>query len=187
MLQFLSNYLCILRNMSFTPCCFIKELKKYNETTLRTHLRIWPFGSTGVVQLSFIEFVVMLLAINRLMPSGLPDRVDAVIVGLFVHLIKFNSEVHIHYEMKSVQTGPFTLSVRANAAMSAAISLWLKLLRFLMNQASRSKNGLQAQLITYDAIVDDDTSNQSLMLYVNWPKERSILFTWTIRKILSVY
>ena len=56
-----------------------------------------------------------------------------------------------------------------------------------MNQASRSKNGMQAQLITYDAIVDDDTSNQSLMFYVNWPKERSILFTWTIRKILSVY
>ena len=70
--------------------------------------------------------------------------------------------------------------------VSSDIAL-IKLLRFLVNQASRSKNGLQAHLITYDARVDDDTSNQSLMLYVNWPKARSILFTWTIRKILSVY
>ena len=103
---------------------FSKELKKYDERTFQTHLRICPFGSTGVVQLSFIEFVVMLLAINRLMPSGLPDKVAAVIVGLFVHLIKFNSKVSIPCEMKWLQTkDPFTLSVRANAVISPAISL----------------------------------------------------------------
>ena len=44
--------------------------------------------------------------------------------------------------------GPFRLSVTANAAMSLAISL-IEFLRFLMNQMSHSKNGLQPQLIKY--------------------------------------
>ena len=43
----------------------------------------------------------------------------------------------------------------------------IKLLKFLTNQRSRSKNGLQPQLITYDASVDADAPNQPLMLSVN--------------------
>ena len=38
----------------------------------------------------------------------------------------------------------------------------IKLLRFLINQASHSKNDLQPQLIRYYASVDADVPNQSL-------------------------
>ena len=42
-------------------------------------------------------------------------------------------------------------------------------LDFLINQASRSKNGLQPQLIRYDANVDPNARNRSLMLSLNGP------------------
>ena len=45
------------------------------------------------------------------------------------------------------------------AAMSLPISLILNCLDFLINQTSHFKNGLQPQLIGFDASVDYDTSN----------------------------
>ena len=65
--------------------------------------------------------------------------------------------------------GPFTLSVRVNAAVSLVIALWLKYLDFLMNQTSHSKYGLQPQLIRYDTSIDADAPNKSLTLSVNRP------------------
>ena len=45
---------------------------------------------------------------------------------------------------------------------------WLNYLDFLINQVSCSKNGLQPELITYDASVDAEVPNQSLMLSINY-------------------
>ena len=64
------------------------------EMTLEAYLIIGPFGSTGDVQLSCIELAVMLLMMKRLIPSGLPDRVEALIVGLLVHLNRMSNLQH---------------------------------------------------------------------------------------------
>ena len=45
----------------------------------------------------------------------------------------------------------------------------IKSLRFLINQESHSKNGLQPKLVRYDARFDTDAQNQSLTLIVNGP------------------
>ena len=42
----------------------------------------------------------------------------------------------------------------------------IELLRFLNKQASRSKNGLQPELVRYDTTVNVDARNQSLTLSV---------------------
>ena len=63
--------------------------------------------------------------------------------------------------------GPFTLSVSRTDAMVLAISLWLNCLNFLINQRSHSKNELQLQLIRYDASINVDALNQSLVLSLN--------------------
>ena len=47
------------------------------------------------------------------------------------------------------------------------ISLCVNCLDFLINEASYSKNGLQHQLIRYDASIDGDAPNQSLTLSVD--------------------
>ena len=65
--------------------------------------------------------------------------------------------------------GLFTLSVSVSAAMSLVISLSLNCLDFLINQVSRSRNGLQPKLIRYDTCVEADTTNQSLTLSVKGP------------------
>ena len=66
-----------------------------------------------------------------------------------------------------VHKSPFTLWVSIYAAISIAITVWLNCLDFLIFQASRSKNGMQLQLIRYYAIVDLDAPNESLMVSVN--------------------
>ena len=63
--------------------------------------------------------------------------------------------------------GPFTLRVSVNTAMSLTIYFRLNCLDFFMNQANHSQNGLQPQLIRYDASVDADAPNQSWTLSVN--------------------
>ena len=83
--------------------------------------------------------------------------------------------------------GPFTLSVSRPDAMVLAISLWLNCSNFLINQASHSKNELQLKLIRYDAIINVDALNQSLVLSVNGPQVnqdikgfQSLLSSWKI-------
>ena len=45
----------------------------------------------------------------------------------------------------------------------------IKLLKFVTNQTSYPEDGLQPRLITYDASIDTEAPNQSLILSVNRP------------------
>ena len=56
--------------------------------------------------------------------------------------------------------------------MSLALSLWLNCFDFLLNQASRSKNGFEHQLIRYDANFDADTPNQLGSVYTKCQCQR---------------
>ena len=47
------------------------------------------------------------------------------------------------------------------------ILLRLNCLDYLINQGNHSQNGLQPQLLIYDASVDADAPNQSLTISVN--------------------
>ena len=60
--------------------------------------------------------------------------------------------------------GPFQLIISVNAVMLLAISLWLNCLDFLINQASRSKNGFNPNWSDIKQALTLTLQNQSLTL-----------------------
>ena len=57
---------------------------------------------------------------------------------LCIITMKLSTRRDVNYGIKQNHKGPFTLSIRINAAMSLAISLWFNCLHFLINLLSLS-------------------------------------------------
>ena len=72
------------------------------------------------------------------------------------HCLNFTNGHNVE-KVETLAKGPFTLSIRVNAAMLRYH--WLNYLDFFLNQASHSKNGLLPQLIRNDVRINVNAPN----------------------------